>query len=171
MLGSAMSVDRYRRVLQAFYGFYEPLEQQLARVARASPPLGFPLAERSVLLARDLVELGTPSHDISELPRCGNLPALSRCEHLAGCLYVIEGASLGGQIIARALARNLGVTKGGGGAFFFGDGERTAGRWKRVLRWLDEVASSGAFTDDVVSSACETFRALARWTKDRGAGR
>jgi heme oxygenase (biliverdin-IX-beta and delta-forming) len=171
LLGPSLSTRRYRLVLEAFYGFYDPLETGLARLAPSSPPLTFPLATRTVLLEHDLVALGASPRRMPELPRCSDLPALTRSEHLAGCLYVLEGACLGGQVIARALARNLGMTKDSGAAFFFGDGERTIGRWHRVLGWLDGFGSSTASTEGIVVSACETFRALGRWTQMQGASR
>jgi heme oxygenase len=37
------------------------------------------------------------------LGACTDLPQLCRREQLAGCLYVVEGACLGGQLVTRAL--------------------------------------------------------------------
>src|SRR3954462_4160603 len=42
LLESDLSLDRYRRVLEFFFGFYAPIELDLARVASAGPPLGLP---------------------------------------------------------------------------------------------------------------------------------
>ena len=169
LLGPELSMRRYRRVLRTFYGFYAPVEAQLARLAPAAPPLGVPLRARAALLARDLIALGTPPSEIAQLPRCAVLPRLSVPEHFAGCLYVLEGACLGGQIIARALDEQLGVAEDRGAAFFAGDASGTAERWKRVLSWLDRFACAGAHTDEIVASACETFTALSSWAQLQGA--
>ena len=99
------------------------------RLAAAGPPLGFPLRARSELIESDLLALGLSRRELAELPRCADLPRLSCPEDLAGCLYVLEGACLGGQVIAPVLHRRLGVAKGSGASFFVGDAEATSARW------------------------------------------
>jgi heme oxygenase len=172
LLGAALSMSRYRRVLEVFLGFYSPVEAQLRLLAPAAPPLGVPLQARALMLQRDLVALGTTRAEMSALPQCGDLPCLREPEHMAGCLYVLEGASLGGRIIAQALNQRLALRSDSGAAFFAGDGTGTGVRWKRVLRWLEEFADSGADdgvrSREIVASACETFSALARWLQLQG---
>jgi heme oxygenase len=46
-----------------------------------------------------------------------------------GCLYVLEGATLGGQFISRHLA-TLGIGPANGGLFFHGYGAKTGEMWK-----------------------------------------
>lgn len=164
-----LSVQRYRQVLQAFYGFYAPVEAGLERLAAAGPPLGFPLRARAALLESDLLALGGSRPDLAELPHCADLPRLLSHEDMAGCLYVLEGASLGGQVIAPMLQRRLGLAKGSGASFFGGDAEATAARWTCVLAWLEGLSAGGARADEIVASACATFRTLARWVNQQGA--
>ena len=166
LLDAALSRDRYRRVIRAFFGFYAPVENGLARVALAAPPVGFSLVARAPLLRRDVIALGGATDEVSTLPICARLPRLQFPEDLAGCLYVLEGASLGGQVISRALARNLGIDRGSGAAFFAGDGDRTFARWKRVLAWLNAFDDR---IDAVATTACETFSTLERWLQTQGA--
>ena len=147
LLEPELSLHRYRRVLEAFYGFYAPVEASLARLAAAGPPLGFPLRARSELIESDLLALGLSRRELAELPRCTDLPRLSCPEDLAGCLYVLEGACLGGQVIAPALRQRLGVAKGSGASFFVGDAEGTSARWLLVLAWLEGLARAGARTE------------------------
>jgi heme oxygenase len=163
LLGPQLSLDRYRRVLQAFFGFYAPVEAGLARLVDASPSLGFPLRARSELIASDLLSLGVSRHKLSDLPLCTDLPRLSCSEELAGCLYVLEGACLGGQVVAPALQRRLGLTTDSGISFFIGDAEKTPARWALVLAWLEGLARAGARTEQIVASACATFLAFAQW--------
>ena len=144
LLDPELSLDRYRRVLELFFGFYAPVEAGLARVAAAGPPLGFPLRARSELIESDLLALGLSRRELAELPRCTDLPRLSCPEDLAGCLYVLEGACLGGQVIAPALHQRLGVAKGSGASFFVGDAEGTSARWILLLAWLEGLARAGA---------------------------
>lgn len=170
LLDPDMAIDRYCRVLQAFHGFYAPVEATLERLA-AGASLGFPLRARCELIATDLRALGLSPRDLAELPHCNDLPRLSCHEDLAGCLYVLEGACLGGQVVARALHQRFGLTRASGASFFIGEAEATAARWLLVLEWLDSVERRGARTDEVVSSARATFLTLGRWVERQGASR
>jgi heme oxygenase len=164
-----LSIQRYQQVLQTFYGFYAPVEAGLVRLAAACPPLGFPLRARCELIESDLHALGLARREFAGLPRCTDLPRLLCPEDLAGCLYVLEGACLGGQVIAQALHQRLGVDKGSGASFFVGDAEATSARWILVLTWLDGLARAGARSEEIVASACTTFMTLARWVEQQGA--
>jgi heme oxygenase len=168
LLAFGLTIERYLSVLKAFYGFHAPLEVLLARVASVAPP-PFPLARRAELLERDLAAVGVPPHEVAALPRCAEQPRLPLPEHLAGCSYVLEGAALGGRIIARELERRLGITRDSGASFFVGEGAGTAARWTRVLAWLDEVARKSGREDEIVAAAIDTFRALTSWLHARGA--
>jgi heme oxygenase (biliverdin-IX-beta and delta-forming) len=165
-----LSVERYKRLLESFLGYFEPVEARIAELAPSAPPLGLELPARSQLLAKDLMALGSSAENIAALPRCTDLPRLTTPAHLAGCMYVLEGSRLGGAIVARELERSLGL-RSDGASFFRGDGGDVARRFKRVLAWLDEVARAGAPADEIVASACDTFRTLSRWTETSGAWR
>lgn len=168
LLSGDLSIGRYSRIIALFYGFYCPMEARLQRLKTLVPCLRFRLRERTGLLKRDLLALGWGVQAIGELPSCADLPDLSAPEHFAGCLYVLEGASLGGQVITRHLRERFELTDHGGTAFFAGDGAATAARWKCVLEWLEHVSHSGLRAEQIVTSACETFRALANWARVRG---
>ena len=161
LLDADLSLDRYRRVLQVFFGFFAPVEAGLASLASAGPSLGLSLRDRSELLQRDLVALGLGRRDVASLPRCTELPRLSCVEDAAGCLYVVEGACLGGQMVARAVNRQLGISSATGSSFFEGDGKATSVRWATVLAWLEGLG--GARTGDIIVAASETFETLSRW--------
>jgi heme oxygenase len=166
---SEFTIHCYVQVLQIFYGFYAPVEASLARLAAADPGLGFPLRARSGLIESDLLALGVSRRELAQLPRCTNLPRLSGPEDLAGCLYVLEGACLGGQVIAPTLGQRLGVAKGSGASFFVGDSEATSARWIFVLTWLEGLVRAGARGEAIVASACATFLTLARWVEQQKA--
>ena len=165
LLDATLDVHRYRRVLEAFYGFYAPVEIDLARLAATELPLGFPLRARAELIERDLLALGLSPAEIVALPLCGERPELSCREDLAGSLYVLEGACLGGQVLTPLLHRRLGLAKDGGAAFFAGDGEWTLPRWTVVVAWLDGLPRTGASTAKIIGAAKATFDAFARWAR------
>ena len=170
LLDPGLSLQRYRQVLEIFYGFYAPIESGLARLAAAGPSRCLSLRARSELLEGDLVALGRSRREVIELPRCRRLPPLAKQEELAGCLYVLEGASLGGRVIARALDRGLGIAKDSGASFFAGDAQATSARWREVLAWLDGLVQEGARRDEVVAAARATFLAFAQWAEGQLVG-
>src|SRR3954447_4457434 len=169
LLDPGLDVHRYVCVLERFYGFYVPVEMDVRRLA-AAEPLGFPLRARAELIARDLLALGLSAAELAALPLCHDRPELSCIEDLAGCLYVLEGACLGGQVLSPLLHRRLGLTKGTGAAFFAGDEESTLARWTLVVAWLDGLPRTGASTTKIISAATATFEAFARWAAVARAG-
>jgi heme oxygenase len=79
----------------------------------------------------------------------------------AGRLYVVEGAALGGQMLARHLADKWGMDRESGAAFFSGSGPiETGRRWAQILTWLERVPRSAGDARDMVAAASATFRAL-----------
>ena len=111
LLEPELSIHRYHRVLQTFYGFYAAIEVGLVRLTAAAPPLGFPLRARSELIERDLLALGLSRRELAELPRCTDLPRLSCPEDLAGCLYVLEAPALVDRSLPRRYTNGSGWPK------------------------------------------------------------
>lgn len=164
LLSESLTLSRYRRVLRGFYGFYAALEPRLSEsVGRLPSPLPFPLQPRAPLLERDLVALGSAVEEVHRLPLCPDLPPCESREQLAGCLYVVEGAALGGSVVGPKLESRLGVAGDAGGAFFFGEGTETLARWHCVRDWISSLDAPGVSRDEIVSAACDAFRSLAGW--------
>jgi heme oxygenase (biliverdin-IX-beta and delta-forming) len=168
LLEADLSLDRYRRILELFFGFYSPIEAGMSHRVSAGLELEFPLRARAGLIEGDLRSIGLSSCQVAGLRRCADLPPLSSREELAGCLYVIEGACLGGQFIAPVLRDRLGVAQTCGASFFIGDAERTRERWSLFLIWLEDLVRAGAAAEEIITSACATFLAFARWVEQAG---
>lgn len=168
VLAPDLTIERYRRILETFHGYYEPLERRIAdAIAATAEPPSFAVLSRGALLRRDLAALGVPPSALAELPRCAELPTLRQTADLAGCLYVVEGAALGGRLISAELGPRLGISAGRGASFFVGEGPRTGARWKAVLAWIECVAVGASPGDAIVDAAAETFRTLERWCSEQ----
>ena len=76
---------------------------------------------------------------------------------------MIEGATLGGQIITRHLQANLELTPLTGAAFFDGYGARTGGQRKAFCAMLRANAGESVRQDDILTSANQTFETLGQW--------
>lgn len=151
----------YRETLAALHGFYLPMEARLAAV----PALPLDLAPRrkAALLARDLRALGLGDAAIAALPRCPALPAPTSAGEALGCLYVLEGATLGGQVISRHLARTLGIGATTGAAFFGSYGARVGPMWQAFRATLVEHAARHGDDEAIVAAAGATFDAFTDW--------
>lgn len=164
LLDPALSLRDYRQCLARFLGYFAPLEQALLGQT-GWDAIGFDYADRlkTPRLALDLLALGATPKAVAALPQCQRLPPVDSLPSLLGCLYVIEGAGLGGQVITRHLRASLGLTPATGGAFFFGDGELTGPRWKAFVQDLKRQVAEQGGGDAVIASANLTFATLDDW--------
>jgi heme oxygenase len=114
-----LDVRNYRRLLQDFWGFYQPLERKL--VVLADPLLFSPYSpqrSKASRLKQDLLTLGMTEAAIAALPLCGRLPAVPTPPRAFGVLYVIEGDPVGGRIADLHVLGKLGIHPSQGGSFF-----------------------------------------------------
>jgi heme oxygenase (biliverdin-IX-beta and delta-forming) len=160
LLDPAVSTTRYRFILEQFRGLYAPLEAQLAAIDDwEAYVLDVPIRRKQPLIDADLRALGLAEPE--RLPAAAFLPALHQDRAAAfGCLYVLEGATLGGQVISRHLRSTLGITPSTGGAFFHGYGERTGTLWASFREALLNFEARGGDADVAVETASQTFRAF-----------
>lgn len=162
-----LSLAHYRRLLELYFGFYAPVEARLADVLSAVPLGGLDFETRRKLprLRADLDVLGGPAADT--LAVCAALPPLHTPAQALGCLYVLEGATLGGLVIGGHVRRTLGLTPDSGARFFHGNGARTVEMWRSFRAALAGFAANPetatVTADVVVESANGTFRSLRHW--------
>lgn len=164
LLDPRLSQATYRDSLRRFFGYYAPLELRLLR-SHAWHDAGLAYGDRhkTPLLTRDLAALGVTPAELDEAPWCVALPDLRSPARIFGCLYVIEGATLGGLIITRHLQAQLGVTQQRGAAFFAGYGAHTGSQWKAFGLQLSSFALRSGCDDEITAGANETFATLDRW--------
>ena len=135
--------------LAKMYGFLAPYEARLKQ-QNLEPEWEVPARQRAHLILNDLPQ-ATP-------PLCPAMPPLDTWPQLLGAMYVVEGSTLGGQVIARALAK-AGIPLQ---AYFSGYGEQTGARWKQFCHLLTQ-ATTPENEADIVQSATRTFQALDQW--------
>ncbi|MVN86621.1 heme oxygenase [Deinococcus sp. HMF7620] len=140
----------YAQVLRSLHSVVQPLESALLALPL---PLAFELPRRvkAPQLARDLAALGLTAAPGASLTLPGVPEGL-------GALYVLEGATLGGQIIGRHL-RARGITPDSGGAYFSGYGPQTGPMWRAFGAAMNsEVAPEDEAR--VLAGARQTFDAF-----------
>ena len=169
VFGRLDTLDAYRALLGRFLGFYEPIEERIRLVERHGRlPLSLDERWKTERLKRDLATLGCSAGGIAALPRSADLPPLATAADAFGCLYVLEGATLGGQVIARLLTRHFGLGPDSGGAFFASYGRRVGPMWRELGVALASYTDQAGAHDAVVRSAHATFAAFERWMAPGG---
>ncbi|MBF6031378.1 biliverdin-producing heme oxygenase [Pseudomonas sp. P115] len=153
----------YQRLLQAYYGFYGPME--LALYDSGLIPDGFDtvLRVKTPTLVNDLHALQLADGAIRALPRCTELPTLDTPAACLGALYVLEGATLGGQVLRREMALRLDVHAENGGAFLNVYGAETGRRWKDFLDYLGHQPLDACAKQRAVEAARSTFSCFEQW--------
>jgi heme oxygenase len=163
-----LTVDAYRVVVEAFYGFYAPLEPRLAALATGSDG-AVPRRDGKVSRLRaDLRALGSSEMRVESLPLWACAPEEMTFARGMGCLYVVEGATLGGRVIVRALRDRLGIGPATGAAFFEAYGDQTGAMWRSFVTHLDSFPWPPAET---AAAAMDTFLAFEYWLRAQGAAR
>jgi len=164
LLDPQLSRENYHQLLGRFYGYYAPLETQLLALPWWDK-IGFAYTDRhkTPRLEQDLTALGETSGTLTLLPRCQDLPEAASLSNLLGCLYVIEGATLGGQIITRHLQATLGLTPETGAAFFNGYGAQTGAQWQTFCTMLTDLAERTGGDEEIIATANRTFETLGQW--------
>lgn len=156
LLAEPPSRDRFVRVLSRFHGFHRIWEPAMAETL-ADPEIFDPRRRLSHLEA-DLARLGV---DTAALPACQEAAALARGEGAIGSLYVMEGSTLGGQVIARSLAKT-GWAPEGGLSYFQPYGSQTGVMWRAFGDYAAARTPPEARAA-VIGRAIETFETLRRW--------
>jgi heme oxygenase len=115
------------------------------------------------MLEADLATLGASQASIVNLPQCGWLRRPANRAELMGAMYVVEGSTLGGLHLARALAPLFAPETRDGRRFFLGYGERHAAMWRAFIGELEQCATTPASEDAIIESALQTFSVFETW--------
>ena len=97
------------------------------------------------------------------LALCPTLPQLNSEASVLGVLYVLEGATLGGNILRKQISDRLGLQAHDGGAFLYVYGEATGRNWKSFLDFLCAMPLDAWARAEAVKAACSTFSCFEQW--------
>lgn len=157
----------YRALLADLFGIYAPLEAALAAVEWDGLGIDFAARTKSQWLHADLMALGLSSLDIAALPRTTRLPTIQSPSDGFGVLYVLEGASLGGQFIIRQIPRALGLTETAGVRFFASYGADVGEHWRSFIAAMALYGASEERAEAMERAALVTFEHFLFWMNER----
>lgn len=158
-LTAIKSLEDYISILKMFYGFFHPMEQRVQAFITSSVLADVVSRRTSLLILDDLKFLQTTHTD---LPQCRDLPDIENVTAAFGAMYVLEGSTLGGKMIARMLAKNSAYQVPQEALHFFnGYKENTGVMWTNFLTELNKQPD----TEAIISAANGTFFHLKNWMK------
>jgi heme oxygenase (biliverdin-IX-beta and delta-forming) len=150
--------DSYVRCLRQVYGLVAAWEDWSAG---SSPEWMHSLLEnrqRRGLLERDLAWFGVVQLDTAR----PEMPKRMDDASLLGSMYVMEGSTLGGRLIARHVERVLGLSAGIGDAYFSGHDQHTGTMWKEFCSVL-QTRVPDRETHTVILAAKTMFGIFGSW--------
>jgi len=153
------SLVEYAELLVGFYCFFGGLEPYIAKHIRLDTLPDYPFRRKTAAMLDDLKSIGSRIPvlaDIDALPPIGNhFQAL-------GALYVIEGSTLGGQIICKMLRAQMISDDPKGLSFFSGYQDQTYEMWSVFKETVDGITEP-KHEELVIDSANETFLRFTLW--------
>lgn len=149
MAAGTITRDEYRRVLARSHGFYSMVE----------PVFGL-ARNLTECLFDDLTALGMTPAAIADLPRCAPCAVGQGQAELIGARYVLLGASLGGKMMARAMARRTDGDAALPTRFLTGVDEN---EWKTFAANLEKNLPDAGSRTCAAAAATAVFAAYQEW--------
>ena len=154
-----MTLSDYQLLIHKFYSFITPCEALIDSLLCKSV---IKHRKKKPWLEQDLLALRISSDNVTKFSICSDLPVLSEYEQVLGYLYVMEGATLGGQVIFKMLKTQLQITPAKGGRYFHGYGDNTEIMWNDFCLILSSIHNIDQ-QNKIVLSASDTFKRLHGW--------
>ncbi len=157
IVNNQISLSEYRLLLEKIYGFIKPIEDKLD-IKLVDNTLKI---NKALLVQSDLIHLTESTIDFLKLNLCSTLQ-ISTLENSFGYLYVMEGSTLGGQVLTQLVGRQLNLTPQQGCRYFYGYGKDTLLKWRQFCDLLNSM-SSHLNQQELVASAIATFNEFYEW--------
>jgi heme oxygenase len=130
MIRKIRTRNDYVTFLKLMYGYYSALEK---RVQEYVSDLEIGKRRKAERLLEDISYFeATASPDV-----CKELPPITSHAEALGAMYVMEGSTMGGEIIARMIEGQAGINGPSGFSFFNGYGDDTGRMWEEFKVFLN----------------------------------
>ncbi|MGB8191476.1 MAG: biliverdin-producing heme oxygenase [Chitinophagaceae bacterium] len=149
----------YLDLLRLFYGYYKPVEEQIDRFIDRNHLADYSSRRKSAAIVSDMQQLNSDHYN----KLCRDLPSINNSSQSFGALYVLEGSTLGGRIIAQMLEKNMGSAAPASFSFFNGYGESAGTMWSVFKDKLNGYTSDTGEQDEIVAAATDTFVKFKKW--------
>ena len=151
------TTEQYVEFLSLLFGFYDAVENAVGQYVDSSSVVDFGSRRKAKRLLDDM-SVFSASTPVA-MHRC-DIPTIKSFYSALGALYVMEGSTLGGRVIARIIARQ--IHQDSGFSFFYSYGNEVEQMWLRFKQCLQQ-----SFTDkqqsEIIETATLTFIPFNDW--------
>lgn len=155
IMDGSLNAGQYTTIVIANYIFNKVVEETaypLLITNGLGERLQLNLRTKTQLLLADLEHLGINPADIETTTL-----NITTIEHALGYLYVAEGSTLGGAVIARALAKNPNLTAIKSYNFYGCYGENVGNMWKDFIIAMESSAPRLNNNDAIIAGGQDAF--------------
>ena len=166
IMNNSLSIEQYKKLLTINYIIHQKLENKLANMLDANLASELDMKSRLKLAAleKDLAYWNIDSLTLPGLNFDLFIPEKNNAEVL-GALYVLEGATLGGNMIKRHILANPTFKDEEGGLNYYGVyGDELSAKWKSFVSILNDTVSEADY-ERCIASANHTFNNLINLSK------
>jgi heme oxygenase (biliverdin-IX-beta and delta-forming) len=159
LMSQAVTITQYAHYLKSLYGFVYGFEKMVFPLLKHYEMLQLDDRRKSQLIQADLAML----HHTAAEPYLKDELFTTHYQTAAaalGGMYVLEGSTLGGQIINKHLSTVLGNSVVGKTTYLMAYAGQTGSMWKSFLQLLCEVGATSVNEDEIIESAVNTFSLL-----------
>ncbi len=161
LLSKEVTLRNYRDYIIMLYPFVKEVE------ASIYPQVQHVVADlegrkKAALLFSDLQSLGIQPQEIDTFDDAFVKQNQTVAAAL-GCMYVLEGSTLGGQLISRHLEKALGERVTGSLSYLKAYTTKTGSMWKNFLNTFCESTVRNGHQAEAITSSIKTFQLLEKW--------
>lgn len=138
LLSPQLTLQDYGALLQDLFSYHHALDNRIAGLQETlfSPGERYCWQSRSAWLEQDLNDLRFYRTEANARSK-PELPPVRSSDELIGVMYVIEGSSQGGRVIAPLLERRIALSSDFGARYF---NAHRHGSWLAFLDWADALS-------------------------------
>lgn len=159
LMSQGVTMTQYAQYLKSMYGFVYGFGKMVFPLLKHHELLQIDDRRKSHLIQADLALL---NHTAAQ-PYLNDALLSTHYQTVAaalGGMYVLEGSTLGGQIINKHLSKVLGDSVAGKTTYLTAYAGQTGDMWKMFLQLLCEAGSTTDNKDEIIDSAVNTFSLL-----------
>lgn len=159
LMSQTVTMSQYAHYLKSMYGFVYGFEKMVFPLLKHYELLQIDDRKKSHFIQDDLALM---NHSSAQ-PYIDDELFITHYQTASaalGGMYVLEGSTLGGQIINKHLSKILGDFVVGKTTYLTAYAGQTGSMWKTFLQLLCEAGASTGNEDEIIDSAVNTFSLL-----------
>ena len=159
LISKEVTIVQYAHYLKSLYGFIHGFEKMVFPILKHNPLLQLDERKKSHFIQADLAMLNQTAAqpNVSDEIFSTHYPTAAAA---FGGMYVLEGSTLGGQIISKHLSKVLGAAVAGKTTYLSAYASQTGTMWKSFLQLLCDAAANNNNEGEIIESAVNTFSLL-----------